>query len=135
MSDVYRHPIVQGLRKALTISERRREHLEDLLRVSLNRDLQTHRLEALNPHEPGLLLPKPGGVLTIHVDAMRIRANRLHQTRDPIIRIVDGDDVYHCHALNLTGPSWMAEDYDRPMTGRASAVCVLQTADPIEVVR
>lgn len=135
VTDIYAHPVVQGLRRQLAASERRREQLEHVLRESLTRDLQTRALEALSPRAPGMLAPAPGGVLTIHVDALRIRANRLRRTREPVIRILHLDDVWHCHALRLHGPSWMAEDYDRPVPGRPSAVCVLQTADAIEVVR
>ena len=134
IADIYQHPVVQGFRRQLAASERRREHLEDVLRGYLNRDLQTRALEALNPREPGAFAPTRGGLLTIHVDALRIRANRINHAREPIIRILDRDDVWHCHAL--TGQSFsMAEDYDRPIPGKPSAVCVLQTADPIEVVR
>lgn len=134
ITDIYQHPVVQTLRRENAALTRRNEHLEDVHRIALNRDLQARALEALNPHAGGLLAPIAGGLLTIHVDAMRIRANRINQTRDPIIRIVNGDDVWHCHAL--TGSSFsVSEDYDRPVPGRQAAVCVLQTADPIEVIR
>lgn len=133
--DIYQHPVVQGLRRQLAAAERRRDHLEDLHHVALNRDLQTRTLEALNPHPTGVLAPLPGGLLTIHVDAMRIRANRVYNTREPVIRILTADDVWHCHAIRLNGPSTLAEDYDKPVPQRSSAVCVLQTADAVEVLR
>lgn len=135
ITDIYQHPRFQQERRALAASERRREQLEEMLRVQLNRDLQTKDLEALNPHVGGVLAPVAGGTLTIHVDAMRIRANRVNRTRDPIIRVLHADQVWHCHEIRLTGPSWMAEDYERHLPGKPSAVCVLQTAHPIEVVR
>lgn len=135
ITDIYQHPVFQQERREKHALQRRNDHLEDLLRVSLNRDLQTRSLEPINPHPVGLLSPILGGLITVHVDAMRIRANRLRNTREPVIRLLNGDAVWHCHELRLTGPSWMAEAYDRPIPGRASAVCVLQTADPVEVVR
>ena len=135
ITDIYQHPRFQQERRALAASERRREQLEDMLRVSLNRDLQTKDLEPLNPHPGGMLAPIPGGVLSIHVDALRIRANRVNRTRDPIIRILRDSEVWHCHEIRLTGESRMAEDYERHLPGKPSAVCVLQTASPIEVIR
>jgi hypothetical protein len=135
ITDIYQHPRFQQERRALAASERRREQLEDMLRVQLTRDLQTKNLEPLNLHPGGRLAPTPGGTLSIHVDALRIRANRLNRTRDPIIRILHDSDVWHCHEIRLTGPSWMAEDYERHLPGKPSAVCVLRTADPIEVLR
>jgi hypothetical protein len=134
ITDIYQHPVVQGLRRDRDALQRRNDHLEDLLRVSLNRDLQTRAIEPLNPLAPGPFAPIPGGLLTIHVDALRIRANRLHRTRDPLIRILNGDEVWHCRAIAINRAR-MAEDYDAPLPGKLSAVCVLQTADPIEVLR
>ena len=135
ITDIHQHPAFQTVRRERDALKRRNEHLEDLHRVSLNRDLQTRDLEPLNPRTPGIFAPAPGALLTIHVDALRIRANRINQTRDPIIRILHLSEVWHCHAIKLTGPSWMAEDYDRALPGKLSAVCVLQTANAIEVIR
>lgn len=134
ITDIYQHPVVQGLRRDRDALQRRNDHLEELLRVSLTRDLQTRALEPLRPLTPGPFAPLLGGLLTIHVDALRIRANRLHRTRDPLIRVINGDDVWHCREIAI-GRARMAEDYDKPLPGTPSAVCVLQTADPIEVVR
>ena len=134
ITDIHQHPAYQTVRRERDALKRRNEHLEDVLRVQLNRDLQTRDLEPLNPRTPGVFNPAPGALLTIHVDALRIRANRIHQTRDPIIRILHLSDVWHCHAI--AGQSFtMAEDYDRALPGKLSAVCVLQTADAIEVLR
>jgi hypothetical protein len=135
ITDIYQHPRFQQERRALAQSERRREQLEDMLRVSLNRDLQTKDLEPVNAHPGGMLAPLAGGTLSIHVDALRIRSNRVNRARDPIIRILHADQVWHCHEIRLTGPSWMTEDYERHLPGKPSAVCVLQTASPIEVIR
>jgi hypothetical protein len=51
-----------------------------------------------------------------------------------IIRIVHGSEIWHAHHVRL-GPSELAERYAQPVDGRVLAVCVLETASPIEVIR
>lgn len=135
VTDIHQHPVVQRLRRELAACDRRREHLEELLRTYLGRELQARHLEPVNPHPAGVLAPAPGALLTIHFDAVRYRANRINHTREPVLRVLHLDDVWHCHDLRTTGPGRIAEDYDKPVPERRSAVGVFQTAHPIEVIR
>lgn len=83
--------------------------------------------------EKSLTLPAaPRGKPTvIHINGPRLKESlssggtlKLH-----VIRVIHASPnlEYHCDTIDIHGPSWMKTQWDRPLRGYPSAVCVLQT--------
>jgi hypothetical protein len=76
-----------------------------------------------------------GEDMVIHVDALRMHANRELKVTDPIIRLIVGGQHIHCREILIEGPSRLGEDYDNPLHDRESAICVLRTNATVKVIR
>lgn len=94
-------------------------------------------LEPLHLLPAGTILdPEEGGVLRIHVDAIRHQRNRqwLIDPPEPLIRIIRSDgEIYHARRIKL-GACTLEEAYTEPLPRRTQAICVLRTSAPIEIL-
>ena len=79
--------------------------------------------------------PDPGGEIIIHVDSLRMHANRTLKQSEPIIRLIIGPTIIHAHSIKVLGEATLAEDYENPLHDRPSAVCVLKTKGEVQVLR
>lgn len=76
------------------------------------------------------------GIVIVHVDAPRMRANVDRQDKLPIIRIarVDGTTLAHCHQVVFEGPADL-DTRDMGIPGYPNAICVVRTMFPVRRVR
>lgn len=132
-----RHPHVRRLRREIA---RLREALAEtaILRSEMvNRGLTGARnLEPLNPAPPGIYPPEGGLPTFIHVDNLRLLANRVNHTAHPTVRFLLGGPhgvPRHCYWLRIGDSELVTSPVALP--NRSSAFVVLQTLGPVTVLR
>lgn len=136
-SNLQRHPYVRRLLREIAALRETVQARSDLQREMVNRSLVVGRaLEPLNPAPPGLILPVAGLPTIVHVDNLRLLANRVRGESAPTIRILAGGPdaaPQHCHWVRL-GVSELRESAT-PLPNRSAAFVVLYTDAPVEVLR
>lgn len=71
----------------------------------------------------------------IHVNQHKIRANKKHNTDEPVITVKQGRKNTYCHAVKILGPSTVHYGgNDKPILNCGARV-VIETDSDVEILR
>jgi len=136
-SQLARHPYVRYLLRKVASQAETIQAMSRVQREMVNRTLVVGRnLEPLNPAPIGVLEPLNGLPTIVHVDTLRMTANRVLDKDDPTIRIlVGGENAAPLHAHWVQMDDCELHQLPVALPHRSGARVVLRTHRPIVVLR
>ena len=71
----------------------------------------------------------------IHVNQHKIRANKKHNTNEPVITIKQGKTNRYCHEVEIKGPSKVRYGGEEKPILSCGARVVVETDSEVEIIR